>query len=297
MGLHAGEIVEVKSLDEIISTLDENHELEGLPFMPEMSRYCGRKLRVLGRVDRMTVEGYGFRVIRNSVILEGATCNGEAHEGCKRTCFVLWKEAWLRRSEKKVSTDGSNAYSPAASGLPSSKKANCQSANLLIASSDPRTWDIRTYSPVIRQRKLRVLLLSLRLEILSILTGSKRWSMSTSSRRTPTSELGLKDGEIVEVKSKDEIIATLDYKGRNRGLEFTPEMLKYCGKRMRVLKRVDRMIIEKTGKMRQIANTVLLEEANCDGQNHGGCPRNCYCLFREIWLRRVDKVEKLTSVY
>jgi hypothetical protein len=92
---------------------------------------------------------------------------------------------------------------------------------------------------------------------------------------------------MVEVKSREEIAATLDYAGRNRGLEFTQEMEKYCGGKMKVLRRVDKMIIEKTGKMRQIANTVLLEGANCDGRAHGGCPRNCYCLFREIWLRRV----------
>ena len=284
--LHAGEIVEVRSSDGIMSTLDKNCELDGLPFMPEMSKYCGKRLRVLRRVDRMIAEGIGIRLIKNVVILEGATCSGEAHEGCKRTCFVLWKEAWLRRSQK-VSTGDSNVQAPSDCSLIFSKNSNCQSTSLLKASSNLPVWDPRRYLLVARQRRFKALFTSVKLEILRVFTGGRRLRMYGSSRRTPTETLSLQPGEIIEVKSKDEIVATLDYAGRNRGLEFTEEMEKYCGKRMKVLRRVDRMIIEKTGKMRQIANTVLLDGANCDGQSHGGCPRNCYCLFREIWLKRV----------
>ena len=34
--LRAGDVVEVRSLDEILATLDEQGELDALPFMPEM---------------------------------------------------------------------------------------------------------------------------------------------------------------------------------------------------------------------------------------------------------------------
>jgi hypothetical protein len=34
LGLGIGELVEVRSAQEILATLDENGELDGLPFMP-----------------------------------------------------------------------------------------------------------------------------------------------------------------------------------------------------------------------------------------------------------------------
>jgi hypothetical protein len=64
-------------------------------------------------------------------------------------------------------------------------------------------------------------------------------------------------------------------------------MVNLCGREYRVLSRVDRIILEEAGKMRDLHNTVLLEGGTCDGRYHRGCPRNSYLLCREIWLRRV----------
>ena len=49
--------------------------------------------------------------------------------------------------------------------------------------------------------------------------------------------IGLKAGEWVQVRSKEEILATLDANGRLDEMPFMPEMLKYCGARMMVGKR------------------------------------------------------------
>ena len=46
MGLRVGDLVEVRSAEEIVATLDERGELENLPFMPEMLKYCGQRLTV-----------------------------------------------------------------------------------------------------------------------------------------------------------------------------------------------------------------------------------------------------------
>ena len=43
--LRAGEWVRVRSKEEILATLDNNGQLEGLPFMPEMFAFCGREFR------------------------------------------------------------------------------------------------------------------------------------------------------------------------------------------------------------------------------------------------------------
>ena len=46
LGLRVGDLVEVRSAEEIRATLDEHGELDDLPFMPEMLAFCGRRLTV-----------------------------------------------------------------------------------------------------------------------------------------------------------------------------------------------------------------------------------------------------------
>ncbi len=100
--------------------------------------------------------------------------------------------------------------------------------------------------------------------------------------------LNLKPGELVEVKSEDEIIRTLDAAGRNRGLLFMPCMRKYCGQKLRVYKRLERILLESTGEYRKLKDTVLLEGAICDGSEFGGCDRSCFHYWREVWLKRLE---------
>lgn len=101
--------------------------------------------------------------------------------------------------------------------------------------------------------------------------------------------LNLKVGEIVEVRSAKEILATLDKRGKLKGLGFTPEMMKFCGRRLRVYRKLDRIILEATGELRKIRTpTVLLEGVFCDGKSHGGCDRSCFCFWREEWLKKVS---------
>jgi len=95
--LRPGERVAVRNAEEILQTLDKNDMLEGLPFTSEMRGYCGGKFTVLRRVDKILVEGDGMRSMKNTVILKDVICDGKAHNGCKRTCLLFWKEAWLKR--------------------------------------------------------------------------------------------------------------------------------------------------------------------------------------------------------
>ena len=59
--------------------------------------------------------------------------------------------------------------------------------------------------------------------------------MQTAMNIAPRSRL--RAGDWVQVRTKEEILATLDANGRLEELPFMPEMLPYCGKRMRVGKR------------------------------------------------------------
>jgi hypothetical protein len=109
----------------------------------------------------------------------------------------------------------------------------------------------------------------------------------TSNSKRATESLGLKPGEWVEVKSVKEIFATFDRHGKVKGLGFMPEMAEYCGRRFRVYKVLEKIILESTGDLRKIQTpTVLLEGVLCDGRYHRGCDRSCFCFWREEWLSR-----------
>jgi hypothetical protein len=104
---------------------------------------------------------------------------------------------------------------------------------------------------------------------------------------TAVSQLNLQPGEFVQVKSKEEILATLDRRNRNRGLLFDSEMIRYCGGTYRVLKRVNQIVDEKTGKiLRMKGPCIILEGSACVSEYHRLCPRAIYHYWREGWLRR-----------
>jgi hypothetical protein len=112
--------------------------------------------------------------------------------------------------------------------------------------------------------------------------------------KTPASNLNLQAGDLVQVRSKEEIMRTLNSGLRNRGLGFDVEMVPYCGDgRFRVLRRVDKIINEKTGHMMKLPNPCLvLDGVICSGNyshNRMFCPRSAYPYWREIWLKRVNE--------
>jgi len=103
LNLQPGEWVEVRSMDEISQTLDEKRKYKGLFFMWEMEKCCGKKFKVFKKVEIIKLEPTGdIRKLKSpTVFLEGAYCNGELQEGCDRSCFHFWKEAWLKRLPDK----------------------------------------------------------------------------------------------------------------------------------------------------------------------------------------------------
>lgn len=111
-------------------------------------------------------------------------------------------------------------------------------------------------------------------------------------RTTPTATLNLQPGELIQVKNHEEILKTVDTRNRNRGLSFDVEMVRYCGGQYRVLRRVEKIINERTGKMiRFSAPPVMLEGVTCRSQFSEGklfCPRSIHSYWREIWLQRVE---------
>jgi hypothetical protein len=101
--------------------------------------------------------------------------------------------------------------------------------------------------------------------------------------------LGFQSGDWVEVKSAEEIAATLDEQGRLERLPFMPEMLKYCGQRFRVSKVAHKTCDTATLLMgRRMHGTVFLENLRCDGSAHGGCQARCLLFWKTQWLKSID---------
>jgi hypothetical protein len=99
----------------------------------------------------------------------------------------------------------------------------------------------------------------------------------------------LRPGDVVEVRSAAEILATLDSSAALDKMPFMPEMIPHLRRRYRVSRRVDKICdtIGQTGS-RRMYGTVYLEDLRCDGSGHGGCQAGCKLYWKEAWLRRVD---------
>jgi hypothetical protein len=163
--LHAGDWAEVRTKEEILQTLDNKGRLDGLPFMPEMFEYCGKRLRVFKRAHKTCDPSLGIvgRGMDNTVHLENVRCDGGAHDGCEQGCLMFWKEAWLKRAETPVGEKAVNADSgqrlsdgcteadvlvgtkaPAADGTDAWVYV-CQATHLKYATRPLPWWDLRQY--------------------------------------------------------------------------------------------------------------------------------------------------------
>jgi len=132
--LQAGDLVEVLSAAEILTTLDAKGHLDGLPFMPEMLQYCGRRFRVYKSAHKTCdfATGTGIRRMSNAVHLEMLRCDGSAHGGCQADCLLYWKEAWVKRvSDAEASVHPVSVFRPRGDALSPAE------ANLWRAVAEP----------------------------------------------------------------------------------------------------------------------------------------------------------------
>jgi hypothetical protein len=318
LNLRVGELVEVRSEAEILATLDDMGELESLPFMPEMRQFCGKRFRVHKRAVKLcdTITWTGIHRMENAVHLADVRCDGQAHGGCQAGCLVYWKEAWLKRvdtdgqepaGEEAIHSTGCTVERLIESARKDEDRFSCQATELLRAAPGRvPPWDVRQYVLDVTSGNVSVLA-TIRGVIVGVVNeyqdfsrrflprwlrihGGKRFPFIDGTlQKTPHGTLDLQPGELVRVKSKEEIVATLDTRNRNRGMSFDVEMLKYCGRQVRVLRRVNRIINEATGKLMVLKNPcIILEDVICTSDYHRLCPRGIYPYWREIWLERVQ---------
>lgn len=99
LNLTAGDLVRVRSEEEINATLNAWNELKGCMFMDSQRQYCGTSQRVLKPVERFVDErDYRVKKARGLVLLDGLICEGAPDYGrCDRACFYFWREEWLEK--------------------------------------------------------------------------------------------------------------------------------------------------------------------------------------------------------
>jgi hypothetical protein len=104
-------------------------------------------------------------------------------------------------------------------------------------------------------------------------------------------------GDWIVVRSKEEILSTLDSDGRLHDMPFMPEMFACCGKRMRVHRRTHKACDTIAGmSSRRLPESVLLEGVRCSGAAHGGCEAQCSVFWRIEWLKPADAPDELKPV-
>lgn len=311
----AGDLVQVRSAAEIMATLSADGTLDGLPFMPEMLHYCGKRFRLYHRAVQCVIdaaslaehhESFVRRFVNDDVVLlDGVRCAGAYHEGCQRGCSIFWKEAWLERvdgdgeivvAEPTAEPADGHTYRQALRTKDETDRHFCQSSQFLRATQHLTGWQrIQNCFRSVAVGNISAWRMFHQL-VTWLFWKARERALGIYPRgsltKTPTESLDLQAGELVEVKSLKEITATLDQRGRNRGLHFSADQRVYCGGQFRVRGRADKLIAEGTGEMRGLKDTVLLENVICDSAyfSFGGCSRRDLQYWREIWLKRVDPV-------
>jgi hypothetical protein len=331
--LKVGDWVEIRSKEEILRTLDADGTLGGMPFMPEMFQFCGKKFQVHKRAHKTcdTVFPVRGRRVPESVHLD-TRCDGQAHGGCQAGCLLFWKEAWLKPINVDLPASSNNTKAQTAECSEEQVRANvqklgsggeaflwsCQATQLPYFTTPLNPWDIRQYIEDYRSGNVGLWRLFcgwlysmyFNLSEAGIGVGAPmRWSYNQfhflrggkmfprevgpipMGHQTPKSELNLQPGELVRVKSHKEILATLNVSSKNRGMGFDAEMVPFCGKTYRVLRRVTHIVDEKTGKMQEMKTPcIILDNVVCEGRYsycRMFCPRAIYPYWREIWLERI----------
>jgi len=319
-GFRVGQWIRVRSSKEILDTLDADGTLDGLPFMPEMLKYCGQRYRVYRSAHKTcdTVLSWAIRSVDDAVHLD-LRCDGSAHGGCQAGCLFFWKTAWLKSVDGdndtqiavNATTDASDAHiasvaltkgtrQPSSTGE-TEPRYRCQATQLRKFTREVTRrgrWNPIFYLRDLTSGNVRPLQFLWFGAIAVLNAFSHRWLRRRyphlcggASGKTPMFSTNLSPGEIVQVRSKDEIMQTVNADMRNRGLSFDVEMVAYCGTEQRVLRRVEQIIDEKTGRMMRLPNPcIVLDGIVCSGNlsmTRMFCPRSIYPYWREIWLKRL----------
>jgi hypothetical protein len=300
-------VVEIRRYDEIVATLDANGCMSALPFQAEMRRFCGQRARIFRRVDK--IYDYGrtktLRRLDDVFLLTHLRCDGSAHGACQAACYLMWKSDWLKRVDggpTRSSTSGpeSPALRLACEAVSTTSGTTAESGTKYVCQFTQLAAASTAMSPLDYRQDFRPLLagnLTLAAFCLAVMTrvfrrfqelrgGVGYPAMPKPAAHTPpASPRPLAPGDRVRILAGDEIVRTLSRDGRNRGLWFDPDMLKYCGQSCVVAKRIECIIDDATGLMRVMKSPCLvLEGVDYAGESLRFVAQEEHLYWREVWL-------------
>lgn len=301
-----GDLIEVRSLREIEATLDANGCLDGLPFMPEMIPYCGKRFRIFRCVDK--IYDYGgaknLRSFHDAYLLTRVRCDGGEHNGCGAGCYIIWRSAWLKEAKRDGASAVTYANSTGAEQIEKRLVTEadgegcyvCQYTELCAASG-------HVVSPTDHWQSLRPVVLgnftfgAFLVAVMTRLFNRMQIRRSgaaypfigrTSAARSVPGNGEFQPGDAVRVRPVSEIAKTLDYGGKSAGLWFDRDMIRHCNRTFVVSRRVQRIIDDATGKMLTMRNPcIVLEGIDASGEFLRFCAQHDQPFWRESWLERI----------
>ena len=226
--------------------------------------------------------GGGMNRMEHAVHLEDVRCDGQGHGGCQAACLVYWKEAWLKRVERRGGQRERSGPAAATAWLqpavadpgdPQGRRTadrvrSCSHARRPSCCARPRSGSrhgssgsmSRTCGPptpgfftVLRSvavgafNEYQDLSVKLLPRWLRIHQGKRFPFLDGTQRRTPTETLDLQPGELVRIKSKEEIVRDPGHGQPQPGHEAsTPRCSGTAAARRAWSGRVERIIDEPT---------------------------------------------------
>ena len=278
------------------------------------------------------INGLESRALPDTVHIGDLRCDGSAHADCQAGCLFFFKEAWLRRADDTsnppppASGAGCTEQDLQAGTIDSSIPADkdgptyvCQATQVNAATLPLPWYRASQYVEDLASGNTTVgrMINAFSFWTWHTIAGAglgigtpmrwlyDRWQQLIGGspypwrngrvpkgKPTPALQLDIKEGEYVRTKTYPEILDTLDGEWKNRGLYFDAEMVPYTAKTLKVLKRVSRLIHEKTGKMLVFKSPcMILEGSVCEAKFakcRKLCPRGYYLYWRDIWVNKIS---------
>jgi hypothetical protein len=300
-----GDVVRIRPLPEILATLDSQGALDGMPFQPEMMKFCGSEARVFRCLDK--IYDYGrtkhMRRLDGCVLLSKLRCNGSAHDGCEADCYLIWKTEWLQQpsqastadTARPATIDAARVADAVVAGTRQGEVFRCQFTQLHACTTEYPRWSLgRDLIPWLSGNY------SAKAWLVAILTRvfngvQRRRGGLGFPPQPPVGEHLAKDptnlsvGERVTVLPLEEIARTLNSQGKNKGLWFDVEMVKHCRQEYRVSARVQKIIDDATGQVRFMKTPcIMLETVDSTGEGLHFNAQHDPIFWRESWLRRTE---------
>lgn len=104
MKYSVGDVVTIRSKEDVVETINPLNKKDGCLFMEQMWNYCGKNFRIL-KIVKNYFDEYRFKMFKVEpplYILKDLICDGlveSLEHGCDRSCYFLWHEDWLEKSQ------------------------------------------------------------------------------------------------------------------------------------------------------------------------------------------------------